>query len=151
MNMHPSEVLENYWRMLLCGEVIGSVRGRVMRYEVSQSTVQRMDKEKKNVLEQLQKSADRESVQLDVTYIRTNAPKWKECSTWKDGKPDADIVDMNRKAVEIMLKALTLRFTVQAKAQPEVLLQAFQEFFEGATGRSIDIRPEAVVDENSDF
>jgi hypothetical protein len=39
INMHPSEVLESYWRMLLCGETVGSVRGRVSRYNISQSTV----------------------------------------------------------------------------------------------------------------
>ena len=122
INMHPSEVLESYWRMLLCGETVGSVRGRVASYGVSQSTVQRMDKEKKAVIEKLQQAAIGENVAVDAAYIRTNAPLWKELATWRDGQPVADFSAMDRKAVEAILRKLTIYLTDQAKAQPEVLL-----------------------------
>ena len=39
--------------MLLYGEAVGSVRGRVAKYNVSQSTVQRVDKEKNAVIDKL--------------------------------------------------------------------------------------------------
>lgn len=140
MNMHPSEVLENYWRMLLCGETVGSVRGRVARYNVSHSTVQRMDKEKKAVIEKLQQGAIEEKVAMDAAYIRANAPLWKEQATWREGQPNVEVFEMNRKAVETILRKLTIHFTDQAKAQPEVLLQAFGEFFETVTGKAIEIQ-----------
>ena len=39
-----------------------------------------------------------------------------------------------------MLRMLTIRFSDQAKGQPDVLLQAFQEFFEEVTGKSLELR-----------
>ena len=154
INMHPSEVLESYWRMLLCGETKGSVRGRVASYNVSQSTVQRMDKEKKAVIERLQKAAIDEKVVVDAAYIRTNAPLWKELATWRDGQPVVDVSAMDRKAVEAILRKLTIHLTDQAKAQPEVLLEAFREFFEEATGMAIEIQrgaDDSQSDPDSDF
>lgn len=155
INMHPSEVLESYWRMLLCGETTGSVRGRVASYNVSQSTIQRMDKEKKAVIVRLQKAAIEEKVAMDATYIRTNAPLWKESATWRDGQPVVDVSAMGRKAVEAILRKLTIHLTDQAKAQPEVLLEAFREFFVDATGMAIEIQQMggdgSQADPDSDF
>lgn len=150
INMHPSEVLESYWRMLLCGETMGSVRGRVSRYNVSQSTVQRMDKEKKAVIERLQQTAIEDQVVADAAYIRTNAPLWKELATWRDGQAVVNASEMDRKTVEAILRKLTIHLTDQAKAQPEVLLEAFCEFFEEATGTAIEIQQVGVDDSQSD-
>jgi hypothetical protein len=154
INMHPSEVLESYWRMLLCGETVGSVRGRASRYNISQSTVQRMDKKKKAVIERLQQAAIEEKAVVDVAYIRSNAPLWKEMASWREGQPVVEVSEMNRKAVEAILRKLTLHLTDQAKAQPEVLLEAFQEFYEEATGMAIEIQRvggDAESDPDADF
>ena len=136
--------------MLLCGETKGSVRGRVSHYNVSQSTVQRMDKEKKAVIESLQQTAIEDQVVADAAYIRTNAPLWKELATWRDGQPVVDASEMDRKTVEAILRKLTIHLTDQAKAQPEVLLEAFREFFEEATGTAIEIQQVGVDGSQSD-
>lgn len=150
VNMHPSEVLESYWRMLLCGEAVGSVRGRATSYGVSQSTVQRMDKEKKAVIVTLQQAAIEEKVAVDAAYIRTNAPLWKEIATWRDGQSVVDVSALSRKAVEAILRKLTIHLTDQAKAQPEVVLEAFREFYEEATGIPIEIERVGVEGKPSD-
>lgn len=139
LNMHPQEVLEAYWRMLLSGEAAGSVRERVKRYHVSQSTVQRMDKEKPSVLAQLRQQANSAGVPFDVGFIRANAPAWKKLAAWRENPQAMKTEDLNRKAVEKVLRTLAVRLADDAKAQPEVVLEAFQEFFEQATGRPIVI------------
>ncbi|WP_430504737.1 ParB N-terminal domain-containing protein [Ralstonia pseudosolanacearum] len=140
LNMHPQEVLEAYWRMLLSGETAGSVRQRVKRYRVSQSTVQRMDKEKPSVLAQLQQQANAAGVPFDVGFIRANAPTWKKLAAWRESPEKMNTDDLNRKAVEKVLRTLAVRLSDDAKAQPEVVLEAFQEFYEQTTGRPIVIR-----------
>ncbi|MDO3579214.1 ParB N-terminal domain-containing protein [Ralstonia pseudosolanacearum] len=151
LNMHPQEVLEAYWRMLLSGETAGSVRQRVKRYGVSQSTVQRMDKEKPSVLAQLQQQATATGVPFDDGFIRANAPTWKKLAAWRESPENMDKTDLNRKAVEKVLRALAVRLTDDAKAQPEVVLEAFQEFYEEATGRPIVIRHAAPEGDTSEF
>jgi hypothetical protein len=52
--------------------------------------------------------------------------------------------------VEAILRKLTIHLTDQAKAQPEVLLEAFREFYEEATGIAIEIERVGVEGEPSD-
>ena len=136
LNLHRSEALNGYWLGVLCGEVAGSIRGRAKQYGVSVSTVQRMDKQRAPVLIDLQAQALADGVEMDAAFIRTTAPVWKDLADWRDGEKGAIPDDPDRKAVERMLRTLTIRFSDQAKAQPDVLLQAFQEFFEEVTGTS---------------
>ena len=151
LNMHPQEVLEAYWRMLLCGETVGSVRERVKRYHVSQSTVQRMDKEKRSVLAQLQQQANAAGVVFDVGFIRANAPPWKQLAAWRENPETMKPEDLNRKAIEKVLRTLAIRLADDAKAQPEVVLEAFQEFFEQATGRPIVIQQGEPEGDSAEF
>jgi len=140
LNMNPAETIDSYWRMLLCDEVVGSIRGRVKRYGVSQSTVQRMDREKDAVVTRLQQEAGDAEAAFDAAYIRTNAPAWKELATWRGSLGGKPVEDFDRRAIEVMLRTLTVRFATQAKAQPDLLLEAFQEFYEEVTGQSIEIK-----------
>ena len=140
LNMHPQEILEAYWRMLLCGETVGSNRERVKRYQVSKSTVERMNKEKPSALARLQQQANADGVALDVGFIRVNAPPWKQLAAWRENPEIMKSEDLNRKAIEKVLRTLAVRLADDAKAQPEVVLEAFQEFFEQATGRPIVIQ-----------
>ncbi|WP_430495586.1 ParB N-terminal domain-containing protein [Ralstonia pseudosolanacearum] len=151
LNMHPQEVLEAYWRMLLSGETAGSVRQRVKRYRVSQSTVQRMDKEKPSVLAQLRQQATAAGVPFDVGFIRTNAPTWKKLAAWRESPEKMNTDDLNRKAVEKVLRTLAVRLSDDAKAHPEVVLEAFQEFYEQTTGRPIVIRHAAPEGDTPEF
>lgn len=140
LNMHPREVLEAYWQMLLSGETVGSVRERVKRYHISQSTVQRMDKERPSVLAQLQQQANSAGVAFDVGFIRANAPLWKQLAAWRENPETMKPEDLNRRAIEKVLRTLAIRLADDVKAQPEVVLEAFQEFYEQATGRPIVIQ-----------
>ncbi|MBV2180954.1 MAG: ParB/Srx family N-terminal domain-containing protein [Castellaniella sp.] len=151
LNMHPQEVLEAYWRMLLCGETVGSVRERVKRYHISQSTVQRMDKEKPSVLAQLQQQANSAGVAFDVGFIRANAPLWKRLTAWRENPETMKPEDLNRRAVEKILRTLSIRLADDAKAQPEVVLEAFQEFYEQATGRHIEIQQGTPEGDSEEF
>ena len=151
LNMHPQEVLEAYWRMLLSGETRGSVRERVKRYHVSKSTVERMNKEKPSVLAKLQQQAAAAGVAVDVGFIRTNAPTWKMLAAWRENPETMKTEDLNRKAVEKVLRTLAVRLADDAKAQPEVVLEAFQEFFEQATGRPIVIQQRATEGDSAEF
>lgn len=139
LNMLPSEALDNYWRMLLCGETSGSVRGRAKHHHISQSTVQRMDAKKAETLLKLQQDAGGQGVSLDVSFIRVNAPAWKELAEWRNGTEEKKGDGTNRKAIEGLLRTLTTRFSNHAKAQPYVLIDAIKEFLEEATGREVDI------------
>lgn len=154
LNMHPGEALGEYWKRLLCGEVSGSVRGRAKSYGVGVSTVTQMDKEKGAVLAELQQMAGAAGVALDVSFIRVHAPEWKERATWRDGsasRPEGDGGD--RRVIEGLLRSFALRFTDQARTQPEAMVEAFREFMEEPTGRKVDIRFIRDDDEeaNSDF
>jgi ParB-like chromosome segregation protein Spo0J len=151
LNMHPQEVLEAYWRMLLCGETVGSNRERVKRYHVSKSTVERMNKEKPSVLAQLQQQANAAGVAFDVGFIRANAPPWKQLAAWRENPETMKPEDLNRKAIEKVLRTLAIRLADDAKAQPEVVLEAFQEFFEQATGRPIVIQQGAPEGDSEEF
>lgn len=155
LNMHAGEALNSYWRALLCGEVVGSVRGRAKAHDVSVSTVSRMDKEKPAVLAELEEDARANGEAFNAVFILTNAPTWNERSKWREGAKRAPTDARERAAVERLLKAFTMRFAETARAQPDLLLQAFEEFFVDATGQAIELRrdaPEGVPeDEHSDF
>lgn len=140
LNMNQAESIDCYWRMLLCDEIVGSVRGRVKQYDISQSTVQRMDREKEAVVTRLQKEAGEAEVAFDASYIRVNAPAWKELAKWRESLGGKPVEDFDRRAIEGMLRTLTVRFTTQAKTQPDLLLEAFQEFYEEVTGEGIEIK-----------
>jgi hypothetical protein len=150
LNMNAAECLDHYWRTLLCGEAIGSVRGRVKRYGVSQSTVQRMDKEASSVRDALRAGAEAEGVPLNAAYIRKNAPAWKMLAVWRDKVADVGD-DPDRRAVEAMLRKLAIQFTAYAQAQPLVLLDAFEEFYRSVTGRAIEIRQLVSEEDSGDF
>ena len=151
LNMHPGEALNSYWRMLLCDEIVGSVRGRAKAYGVGISTVSRMDKEKPVVLAQLKKEADAAGERFDSMFILTNGPTWKDRSQWREGLGRAPTDSESRAPVDRLLKALAIRFADVAKAQPNLLLQAFKEFFWDATGQAIKLSREVPEDEDSDF
>jgi hypothetical protein len=150
LNMSPSETLDSYWRMLLCGEVTGSVRGRAKAHRISISTVQRMDKQKADVLGELKEAAEAEGVELNTAFIRTRAPAWKELAAWRDGE-DSKKEDPDRRAIEGILRTLAIRFTDDAKARPYVLIEAFQEFITETTGRTVEVRFATSDDEPDEF
>ena len=151
LNLHPDEAINSYWRRLLCGEVSGSVRGRAKTYRVSVSTVTRMDRGKPVVLAQLAADAKDAGVELDSLFILTNAPDWKELSKWREAGEQTPTDGRDRAAVERLLKSFTIRFADTARARPDELLQAFEEFFTEATGQAIVIRREVRDDDDADF
>jgi hypothetical protein len=114
-----------------------------------------MDKVKKAIIEALQQSANQDGVPMDAAFVRANAPLWKNYSIWREGQPAVEVSETSRKAVEAILRKLTIHLTDKAKAQPEVLLEAFQEFFEEATGTAIEIHQvgsdDGKVDPDADF
>ena len=139
LNMSSAETLDNYWRMLLSGEIVGPVRGRAKHYGIGVSTVQRMDAAKEPVVTRLRKEAGNAGATFDVAYIRGNAPAWKELATWRESLGGKPVEDVDRRVIEGMLRTMTVRFAAQAKAQPDLLLEAFEEFYREATGQSIEI------------
>jgi hypothetical protein len=106
------------------------------------------------VFARLKEEADEAGATFDASYIRTNAPAWKQLATWRYGKEAGGSDDTRARAQAGMVRALALRFTLQVKSQPMVLIDAFQEFYEAATGQAIDIRQipaETLDDEQRDF
>ena len=151
LNMPSSEALDGYWLLFLCGETEGSVRARAKQYGVGVSTVSRMSVQKAPVLAQLQQEAKEQGVPADVSFIRSNAPAWKELAEWREGKEIQDKSKGDRRVIEAMLKTLATRFAKHAKAQPEVLMEAFKEFMEEATDRTLFVRfDQTEADENSE-
>jgi len=143
LNMHRKERIEAYWKLLVSGEAIGSVRGRVARYGISKATVQRMDKEAPSVIAQLRAQALAEAAEFDVAFIRTNAPAWKTLADWRDTtSADTDVDDLDRKTIERIVRSLAVRLSDDAKANPDVVVQAFAEFIEEVTGRHVSVRLE---------
>ncbi|MYN39784.1 ParB N-terminal domain-containing protein [Duganella sp. FT109W] len=140
LNMHPKEALEAYWLMLLAGEVSGSLRDRAKRFQISKSTIARMDKQKPAVLATIEQQATSMGAAMDVEFIRDNAPTWKGLEEWSTGHEQSDKEELEQKAVEKVTRSLAIRYASEAKAQPEVLLQAFTIFFEGVTGEQINIQ-----------
>lgn len=139
LNMDPKEIREAYWRGLLCGEIHGSVRGRVKQYGISKSTIERMDKEKPKVLAELQRLADSQGVPLGPSFIRSNAPLWKHLAEWRENPDAMKTEDLDKKAIEQVVRTLTVRLGAEARAQPMTVIMAFEQFMQEATGKAVSV------------
>ncbi|MYM38649.1 ParB/RepB/Spo0J family partition protein [Duganella qianjiadongensis] len=150
--MNKREVLQAYWLALLSGEVTGSVRQRVKRYRISHSTVTRMDKEARVVREELQRMAMTSGVPFTPEYCRGHAPLWKSIAEWREQRHSQErSVDVERLAVEKILRSLTLKYAADIKAQPEAFLTAVEELFFEVTGEPLRLSRDAQAETFSEF
>lgn len=143
LSMTLAERYQAFWLMLVCREVSGSARELEQRFNVPKSTVGRMQQKVSEVRERLRIMAASECRKLDVLYIRENAPQWRKLSEWQPNDDDGgalSVDSLEQKAIDGIVRGLTVKFAKAVQAQPEVVLKAFEQFFQEATGQALDVR-----------
>lgn len=151
--MHHREVIQMYWKALVCEEVTGSVRGRADHYKISPSTVQRMDTKVLSVREKLRAMAAATGREYSTSFIRANAPRWKDLSTWENNIADTPSeFDPERAAEEKIIAELHLKYAATIRAQPRMFLRATIELVQDLTGEPVrDLLSIEEDEESRDF
>ena len=144
-----------FWLMLLCREVSGSTRDLEQRFNVPKSKVSRMQQKVSEVRERLRITAASEGRKMDVPFIRENAPQWRKLSEWQPNEGEGEMMSVDaieQKAIDGVVRGLAVKFGKAVQAQPDVVLKAFEQFFQESTGQALDIRrlsPEDATERDS--
>lgn len=155
LNMTQAERYQAFWLMLLAREVAGSVRELEQRFNIPRSTVSRMSQKVPAVRERLQLMAATEGAEMDVGFVRESAPQWRKLSEWQAndtevGKMAAEVLE--QKAIDGVVRGMAVKFGKVVQAQPDIVLKAFEQFFQEATGQALDVRrlsPEEATERDS--
>ncbi|WP_321802813.1 hypothetical protein [Burkholderia sp. BCC1988] len=155
LNMTQAERYQAFWLMLLAGEVSGSARDLEQRFNVPKSTVSRMSQQVPAVRERLRRMAAAEGDELDVGYIRESAPQWRKLSEWQANDTEVEKMAaeaLEQKAIDGVVRGMAVKFGKVVQAQPDIVLKAFEQFFQEATGQALDVRrlsPEEATERDS--
>ncbi|MFM0323716.1 ParB N-terminal domain-containing protein [Caballeronia glebae] len=143
LSMTQAERYQAFWLMLVAHEVTGSARDLEQRFNVPKSTVGRMQQKVSEVRERLRIIAAGEGRKMDVGFIRENAPQWRKLAEWQPNNEEAGAMSVDaieQKAIDAVVRGLTIKFAKTVQARPEVVLKAFEQFFQEATGQALDVR-----------